>query len=102
MSKAPKTTGYKIGQDNITPFGLDIHNPVFLVSGIPVEAFVFVTLAFQEGSIAFFGWLRPFLTSTFDWFFLRVRLETISVRSISCQPPCYQPDVGDEKPGFGA
>ncbi len=55
MSKAPKATGYKIGQDNITPFGLDIHNPVFLVSGISVVAFVFVTLAFQEGSIAFFG-----------------------------------------------
>ncbi len=70
MSKAPKATGYKIGQDNITPFGLDIHNPVFLVSGISVVAFVFVTLAFQEGSISFFGWLRPFLTSTFDWFFL--------------------------------
>ena len=48
MSKAPKATGYKIGQDNITPFGLDIHNPVFLVSGISVVAFVLVTLAFQE------------------------------------------------------
>ena len=70
MSKAPKGSGYKIGQDNITPFGLDIHNPVFLVSGISVVAFVMITLAFQEGATAFFGWLRPFLTSTFDWFFL--------------------------------
>ena len=70
MSKAPKGTDYKIGQDNITPFGLDIHNPVFLVSGISVVAFVMITLAFQEGATAFFGWLRPFLTSNFDWFFL--------------------------------
>ncbi|MHA1599655.1 MAG: BCCT family transporter [Alphaproteobacteria bacterium] len=64
------TTDYKIGQDNITPFGLDIHNPVFLVSGLSIVAFVLVTLMFQEGATEFFGWLRPFLTSTFDWFFL--------------------------------
>ncbi len=61
---------YQIGQDNITPFGLDIHNPVFLISGLSIIAFVIVTLLFQEGATEFFGWLRPFLTSTFDWFFL--------------------------------
>jgi len=27
-------TDYEVGQDNITPFGLDIHNPVFLISGL--------------------------------------------------------------------
>ncbi len=63
-------TTYKLGQDNITPFGLDIHNPVFLISGLSVVAFVIITLMFQEGATQFFGWLRPFLTSTFDWFFL--------------------------------
>ena len=63
-------TTYKLGQDNITPFGLDIHNPVFLISGLSIIAFVIVTLMFQEGATQFFGWLRPFLTSTFDWFFL--------------------------------
>ena len=63
-------TDYELGQDNITPFGLDIHNPVFLISGLTIVAFVLVTLMFQEGATAFFGWLRPFLTSTFDWFFL--------------------------------
>ncbi len=70
MAKSAETTDYKIGQDNITPFGLDIHNPVFLVSGLSIVAFVLITLMFQEGATAFFGWLRPFLTSTFDWFFL--------------------------------
>jgi BCCT family betaine/carnitine transporter len=64
------TTDYKIGQDNITPFGLDIHNPVFLVSGLSIVAFVLITLMFQQGATEFFGWLRPALTSTFDWFFL--------------------------------
>ena len=63
-------TDYEIGQDNITPFGLDIHNPVFLISGLSIIAFVVVSLMFQEGATEFFGWLRPFLTSTFDWFFL--------------------------------
>jgi betaine/carnitine transporter, BCCT family len=66
----PVESDYEIGQDNITPFGLDVHNPVFLVSGLSIIAFVLITLMFQEASTEFFGWLRPFLTSTFDWFFL--------------------------------
>jgi len=63
-------TAHEIGENNITPFGLDIHNPVFLISGLSIIAFVLITLMFQEGATQFFGWLRPFLTSTFDWFFL--------------------------------
>lgn len=61
-------TDYKLGQDNIRPFGLDIHNPVFLISGLVIIAFVLLALANQEASAKFFGWLRPWLTSTFDWF----------------------------------
>ena len=63
-------TDHKVGQHNITPFGLDIHNPVFLISGLSVVVFVLATLMFQEEATAFFGALRPFLTSTFDWFFI--------------------------------
>src|SRR6056297_2589805 len=67
-------TDYKIGQDNVEgsvgPFGFDVHNPVFLVSGLAVVAFVIYALALPEQANAVFGWLRPFLTSTFDWFFL--------------------------------
>jgi len=66
----PIETDYELGEQNVTPFGLDIHNPVFAISAIAIVAFVFVTLAFQDGASEFFGWLRPFLTSTFDWFFL--------------------------------
>ncbi len=66
----PDKVDYKVGQDNITPFGLDIHNPVFLISGLSIVAFVLITLAFQQEATGFFNWLRPFLTSTFDWFFL--------------------------------
>lgn len=66
----PIDTNYKIGQQNIAPFGLDIHNPVFLISGLSIVAFVLITLMFQAQATEFFGALRPFLTSTFDWFFL--------------------------------
>ena len=45
-------TDYTIGQHNIQPqlgpFGLDIHNPVFVISGLTIIAFVLVTLAFQD------------------------------------------------------
>jgi BCCT family betaine/carnitine transporter len=67
-------TDYTIGQDNIQSsfgrLGFDIHNPVFMISAVSIVAFVIVTLMFQEAATDFFGWLRPFLTSTFDWFFL--------------------------------
>lgn len=61
-------TDFEIGQDNIRPFGLDIHNPVFLISSLIIIAFVLIALANQQASAEFFGWLRPYLTSTFDWF----------------------------------
>lgn len=67
-------TEYEIGQNNVEtkigPFGVDIHNPVFLISGLSILAFVFYALALPEQSSAMFNWLRPFLTSTFDWFFI--------------------------------
>ena len=67
-------TDYDIGQDNIEghvgPFGFDIHNPVFLISGLSVVAFVAYALTAPQQAADFFGWLRPMLTSTFDWFFL--------------------------------
>ncbi len=67
-------TEYEIGQDNVEgtlgPFGFDIHNPVFLISGMSIVAFVFYALALPEQSAALFGWLRPAVTATFDWFFL--------------------------------
>ena len=67
-------TGYRIGQDNLQPrlgpFNLDIHNPVFVISGLTIVAFVVFALALPDQAEAFFGWLRPALTSTFDWFFL--------------------------------
>ena len=58
---------YELGQDNIQLFGLDIHNPVFVVPSLTVIGFVAGVLVFQEDAAATFGMLRSWLTSTFDW-----------------------------------
>ncbi len=67
-------TDYEIGQDNIEtqigPFGLDIHNPVFLISGLSIVLFVFYALALPEQASSVFSWLFTAVTTTFDWFFL--------------------------------
>jgi BCCT family betaine/carnitine transporter len=85
-------TDYKIGQDNIQtklgPIGIDIHNPVFVISGLLVIAFVIFALVAPGTADAIFNGvdpaetagceagafcdlgLRSYLTSQFDWFFL--------------------------------
>ncbi|NUH64315.1 BCCT family transporter [Sulfitobacter sp. S0837] len=67
-------TDYEIGQDNIErqigPFGLDIHNPVFLVSGIAVVVFVFYTIALPEQAAGIFSAMFDFTTKNFDWFLI--------------------------------
>ncbi|WP_454457839.1 BCCT family transporter [Thauera phenylacetica] len=70
----PIDTDYKVGQDNIVlnvgPFGLDIHNRVFAISGLLVVAFVVLTLAFQNQVEPMFTAMRGWLTSNLDWFFI--------------------------------
>lgn len=70
----PIDTDYQIGQDNIAlqvgPFGLDIHNRVFLISGLMIIAFVVLTLVFQSQVEPIFGSVRGWLTSNLDWFFI--------------------------------
>lgn len=61
-------TDYAVGQDNIEIFGLDIHNPVFFVSGGIIVLFVFIAAIFQGPATEFLGWLRPAVTDSFDWF----------------------------------
>ncbi|CAM3148711.1 betaine/carnitine transporter, BCCT family [Paracoccus aminovorans] len=66
-------TDYQIGQDNIEgvkPVAFDIHNPVFMVSGIAVVIFTAATLLFPTVLGPFFGGLRDVVTGNFDWFFL--------------------------------
>ena len=67
-------TDYEIGQHNVEgsvgPFGFDIHNPVFAISGVAIVAFVFYTLALPDQAGGLFSWLFSAVTKGFDWFFL--------------------------------
>ena len=58
---------YKPGQDNVQFLGLDVHNPVFVVSSLSIIAFAAGVLTFQAGAAAAFVALRAWLMATFDW-----------------------------------
>ena len=63
-------TDYEIGRDNVRFLGLDVHNPVFLVSSFTIIAFVAGVLAFRDAAAGAFDALYAWLTSTFDWVFM--------------------------------
>jgi betaine/carnitine transporter, BCCT family len=67
-------TDYTIGQDNIEtnigPFGLDIHNPVFLISGLAIVVFVLFTISLPEQANTAFAAMFDFTTKNFDWFLI--------------------------------
>jgi BCCT family betaine/carnitine transporter len=92
------STDYQVGQDNITPFGLDIHNPVFLISGLSIVAFVLLTLLFQTEAAVFFAWLRPAITSNFDWFFLSAGNVFLVFALALCVSPYGQIRLGGKTP----
>ncbi|MDY0071341.1 MAG: BCCT family transporter [Thauera sp.] len=70
----PIDTDYQVGQDNVVvkvgPFGLDVHNRVFAVSGALVVLFVVLTLAFHAQMEPLFSGAKNWLTSQMDGFFL--------------------------------
>ena len=61
---------HQVGRDNIRPFGLDIHNPVFVVSSLTSIVFVAGALLFRDAAGGAFEALYAWLTSTFDWMFM--------------------------------
>ena len=63
-------TDYEIGQDNISAYGFDVHNPVFFVSALVIVVFVAVSLVFPIATKEFFEGLRTSLTSNLDWLFI--------------------------------
>ena len=64
------STDYVAGQDNITPFGLDLHAPVFPITAILVVAFVIGTLMFPGPAKELLDGAKWDIIATFDWFFL--------------------------------
>jgi BCCT family betaine/carnitine transporter len=62
--------GHEIGEDNIEVLGLDIHNPVFMISALSVLALVTGTLLFPALATESFLGMQSWVTSKFDWFFM--------------------------------
>ncbi|WP_300527487.1 BCCT family transporter [Maricaulis sp.] len=63
-------TNYEAGQDNISLFGLDVHNPVFFIAAVCVISFIGLTLAAPEQASAALFSLRDWVLATFDWLFV--------------------------------
>ncbi len=63
-------TDYVAGQDNINPFGLDLHAPVFPITAILVVLFVVGTLIFPGEAKSLLDGAKWDIIATFDWFFL--------------------------------
>jgi BCCT family betaine/carnitine transporter len=66
----PQDIEHDIGEQNVQVFGLDMHNPVFVVSALLVVVFVPGTLLFLNQAAGAFTNMRVWITSTFDWFFI--------------------------------
>ncbi len=63
-------TSYKIGQDNIKKWGMDMHNPVFFISAAMVILFVVSTLVNPAGAKKIFDATKGWTIQNFDWFFM--------------------------------
>lgn len=63
-------TDYEIGQDNVHPFGLDLHNPVFVWSGGLATVFVLFSAIFPDTAKTVLYGGRQWVIETFDWMFL--------------------------------
>lgn len=63
-------TDYELGQDNIQWKGLDLHNPVFVISASLILLFVAWALVFPAVASESLGSIRGAILNGFDWLFL--------------------------------
>lgn len=61
---------YQVGQDNIQRFGLDVHNPVFLISVLVILTFVISTLLFTEDVKTLLSASKAWSIESADWLFM--------------------------------
>ena len=64
------TTKHIIGQHNIQKWGMDIHNPVFVVSALLILCFVIGTLSYPESAKQVFDSSKAWSINNFDWLFI--------------------------------
>lgn len=70
MSANEKLTKYKIGQDNLQKYGLDIHNPVFAISALLILVFVIATLLAPNDAKQILDSTKWWAINNFDWLFM--------------------------------
>jgi len=70
MPKRFYKTDYKTGQDNISLFGLDVHNPVFFIAAVTVMGFIGATLVFPDQTSVVLLDVRDWVLQTYDWLFV--------------------------------
>ena len=87
-------TNYKAGQHNIRTFGLDIHNPVFIISAILILVFVIATLASPKEAKEILDGAKWWSINNFDWLFML----TANILLIFCVTLIFLP-VGKIKIG---
>ncbi|WP_018144208.1 BCCT family transporter [Thioalkalivibrio sp. AKL6] len=68
--EAEYDTEHEIGDQNINPLGLDLHNPVFVTSALLIVVFVILSLVFPEQANEHLDNTRQWIGRTFDWLFL--------------------------------
>ena len=60
----------EIGRDNVKVLGLDIHNPVFLMSSVLILMFVIGTLIYPEAAKEMLDGAKGWSIQHFDWLFI--------------------------------
>ncbi len=70
MDTKYKKNKYRIGQDNLQKFGLDIHNPVFIISAIMILVFVIGTLSSPKEAKEILDGAKWWSINNFDWLFM--------------------------------
>lgn len=63
-------TDFEIGQDNVSYFGLDLHNPVFFISATLIVLFVVATLVAPSVANQALTAAKDFTINFFDWLFM--------------------------------
>lgn len=91
-------TRHEIGQDNIEVLGMDIHNPVFIVSAMLIILFVTTTIMFPAAANEVLGDIKSWCLTTFDWFLMA----SASGMLIFCLALCVMPVSRIRLGGAGA
>ncbi|PYG03861.1 MULTISPECIES: BCCT family transporter [unclassified Thioalkalivibrio] len=96
-------TDHEIGEQNINPLGLDLHNPVFVVSAGLILLFVIGALLFPDQANDSLGATQTWIQETFDWLFLSAGNLFVLFALALILLPIGRIRIGgqDAKPDFG-